>query len=58
MPGSSLRGVTDYGLYDRMIGVRLPAGARNFSLRDRVQTGPWAHPAPYPMGTGGSLPWW
>jgi hypothetical protein len=28
----------------------------NFSLRHSVQTGSWAHPASYPMGTGGSTP--
>jgi hypothetical protein len=38
----------------RMIGVRVPAGAGNFSLHDRVQTGSGAHPTSYPMGTRGS----
>jgi hypothetical protein len=42
---------TDYGLEDRMIGVRIPAGAGNFSLRYRVQIGSEAHPASYPIGT-------
>jgi hypothetical protein len=42
---------TDYGLEDRMIGVRVPAGAGNFSLRHRVQTSTGVHPASYPMGT-------
>jgi hypothetical protein len=46
----------DYGLDDRMIGVRIPAGAGNFSLRHHVQTGSGAHPASYLMRTGGSLP--
>jgi hypothetical protein len=32
------------------------AGAGNFSLLHRVQNGSWAHPASYPMGTGGSFP--
>jgi hypothetical protein len=36
-----------------MIGVRIPAGAVNFSLRHCVHTGSEAHPASYPMGTGG-----
>jgi hypothetical protein len=33
-------------------GVRLPAGAGDFSLNYCVQTGSDAHPASYPMGTG------
>jgi len=48
--------VTEYWLDDRMIGVRIPAGAGNFSLRHRVQTGSGAHVASYPMGTWGSFP--
>jgi hypothetical protein len=36
---SSVRIATGYGLYDRMIGVRFPAGVGNFALRDHVQTG-------------------
>jgi hypothetical protein len=32
-------------------GVRVPAGAGNFSLHHRVQTGSGAHPASYPMAT-------
>jgi hypothetical protein len=47
--------VTGYGLDDRMIGVRFPAGAGNFSLRPRVQTGSGAHPASYPVGNRGSF---
>jgi hypothetical protein len=43
---------TDYGLDDWMIGVRIPAGAGNFPLRHRVQTGSEARPASYPMITG------
>jgi hypothetical protein len=38
------------------VGIRIPAEAKNFSLRHRVQTGSGAHPASYPMGTGGSFP--
>jgi hypothetical protein len=45
-----------YGLDDRGSRVRLPAGAGNFSLHHRVQKGSEAHPASYPMGTGGSFP--
>jgi hypothetical protein len=44
------------GLDDRVIGVRIPAGAGNLYLRYRVRTGSGAHPASYPMGTGGSFP--
>jgi hypothetical protein len=47
---------TGYGLDDRIIGVRFPASAGNFSLRHRAQTGSGAHPASYPMGTGSSFP--
>jgi hypothetical protein len=43
--------VTGYELYDQMIGVQFPAGARNFSLQHHVQTASGAHPASYPMGT-------
>jgi hypothetical protein len=37
-------------------GVRVPAGAGNFSLHHRIQTGSGAHPASYPMGTRGCFP--
>jgi hypothetical protein len=47
---------TGYVLDDRMIVVRLPVGVGNFSLHHRVQTGSGAHPASYPLGTGGSFP--
>jgi hypothetical protein len=33
------------------IGVRSPAGAKDFSSSPCVQTGSEAHPASYPMGT-------
>jgi hypothetical protein len=33
------------------IGVRIQAGAGNFSLRHHVQTGSGDHPASYPIGT-------
>jgi hypothetical protein len=44
-----------YGLEDRGSRVRFPAGAGNFSLNHRVQTGSGTHPASYPMGTRGSF---
>jgi hypothetical protein len=47
--------VSDYGLDDRAIGVRSPAGAKDFSSSLCVQTGSGAHPASCPMGTGGVL---
>jgi len=37
-------------------GVQDPAGAGNFPLNHRVQTGSVAHPASYPVGTRGSFP--
>jgi hypothetical protein len=48
--------VSDYGLDDRAIEVRSPAGAKDFSSNLCVQTGFGAHPASYPMGTGGPFP--
>jgi hypothetical protein len=54
--GSSVGIATYYGLDDRMIGVRIPAEATNFSLRQCVHTGSGAHPASSQMGTGGSFP--
>jgi hypothetical protein len=45
-----------YGLDEPGSGVRLPAGAGNFSLHHRVQNGSGAYPASYPMGTRGSFP--
>jgi hypothetical protein len=45
--------VSDYGLDDRAIGVRSPAGAKDFSSSLCVQTGSGAHPASCAMGTGG-----
>jgi hypothetical protein len=44
-----------YKLDDRGSRVRFPAGAENFSLHHRVQTGCGTHPASYPMGTRGSV---
>jgi hypothetical protein len=37
-------------------GVQISAGTGNFSLHHRVQNGYGAHPASYPMYTGGSFP--
>jgi hypothetical protein len=48
--------VSDYGLDDRAIGVRSPVGAEDFYSSLSVQTGSGAHPASYPMGTGGPFP--
>jgi hypothetical protein len=48
--------VSDYGLDDRAIGVRSPAGAKDFSSSFYVQTGSEAHPASCTMGTGGPFP--
>jgi hypothetical protein len=48
--------VPDYGLDDRAIRVRSPAGARDFSSIRCVQTGSGAYPASSPMGTGGPFP--
>jgi hypothetical protein len=47
--------VSDYGLDDLAIGVRSPAGAKDFSSSLFVQTGSAAHPASCTMGTGGPL---
>jgi hypothetical protein len=54
-PHSAVGINTGYGLYDRGVGVRVPVGSE-FSLIHIVQTGSGAHPASYPMGTGGSFP--
>jgi hypothetical protein len=45
---------TAYGLDDRWIGVRVLVRSE-FSLLHIVQTGFGAHPASYPMGTGGKV---
>jgi len=50
---SSVGTATGYGLDDRMIGVRFPAGSGTLSLRYRVHTGSGAHPTSYPVGMGG-----
>jgi hypothetical protein len=48
--------VSDYGLDDRAIGIRSPAGPKDFSSILCVQTGSGAHSASCPMGTGGPFP--
>jgi hypothetical protein len=48
--------VSDYGLDDRVIEFRSPTRAEDFSSSPCVQTSSGAHPASYPMGTGGSFP--
>jgi hypothetical protein len=42
--------VSDYGLDDRAIEVRFPAGAKDFSYILCVQTGSGAHPASWVPG--------
>jgi hypothetical protein len=53
---SSVSIVSDYGLDDRAIGVRSPAGAKDFSSSLCVQTGSGAHPVSCTMGTGCPFP--
>jgi hypothetical protein len=53
---SSVRIVSGYGMDDRAIAVRSPAGAKDFSSSLCVQTGSEAHPASCTMGTGGTFP--
>jgi hypothetical protein len=48
--------VSDYGLDDRAIGVRSPAGEEDFSSSLCVQTSSEAHPASCTMGTRGPFP--
>jgi hypothetical protein len=50
--GSSVSIVSYYGLDDRAIEVRFPAGAKEFSSILCVQTGSGAHPASCTVGTG------
>jgi hypothetical protein len=54
--GSSGSIVSDYGLDDRVIGVRSPAGAKDISSILCVQTGSGAHPASCPMVPNGPFP--
>jgi hypothetical protein len=46
----------DYGLDDRAIEVRSPAGAKDLSSILCVQTGSGAHPTSCTVGTGGPFP--
>jgi hypothetical protein len=48
--------VSDFRLDDRAIEVRSPTGAEDFSSSPFIQTSSGAHPASYPMGTGGPFP--
>jgi hypothetical protein len=48
--------LSGYGLDDRAIVVRSPAGAMDFSPNLCVQTGSGAHPASCTMGTGVPFP--
>jgi hypothetical protein len=48
--------VSGYGLDDRAIEVRSPAGAKDFFSNLCVQTGSGAHPASCTMGTEGPFP--
>jgi hypothetical protein len=43
----------DYSVDKVTARVRLPAGARDFSLLDSIHIGSGAHLASYPVGTGG-----
>jgi hypothetical protein len=55
-PDSSVSIVSGYGLDDRSIEVRSPAGAKDFSSNLCVQTGSGAYPDSCTMGTGGPFP--
>jgi hypothetical protein len=48
--------VSDHELDDRVIGVRSPARAKDFSSNLCVHTGSGAHPASCPMGTEDPFP--
>jgi hypothetical protein len=47
--GSSVSIESDYGLDDQ---VSIPDRDKGFFIWPHVQTGPEAHPASYPIGTG------
>jgi hypothetical protein len=53
---SSISIVSDYGLDDRAIGVRSPAGVKDSSSFLSVQAGSGAYSASCPMGTGDTFP--
>jgi hypothetical protein len=48
--------VSDYGLDDCVVRVWSPAEVSDFFCGLCVQIGSGAHPASYPMGTGGPFP--
>jgi hypothetical protein len=52
-PGSSVSIVCGYGLNDRVIEVRFPSKAKDFSSNLCVHAGSGAHLASYATGTGG-----
>jgi hypothetical protein len=54
-PGSSVSIVSGYGLNDRVIEVRSPAEAKDFSSSLCVQIGSGSHPASCKMGTGSTF---
>jgi hypothetical protein len=49
--------MSDYGLDDQAIEVQSWAEANDITSSLCVQTCSEAHPASYPMGTGGPFPW-
>jgi hypothetical protein len=51
----TMKMLSGYVLNDPGVGVRVPVG-QEFSVLHVVQTGSGAHPASYPMGTGGTFP--
>jgi hypothetical protein len=53
---SSVSIVSGYGLENRAIDVRPPAGSKDFTSSLYVQTGSGAHPTSCPMCTGGTSP--
>jgi hypothetical protein len=55
-PGSSVSIESGYWLEDRAIGVRSPAGAKDFSSNLCVHSGSGAHPASCTMGNAGPFP--
>jgi hypothetical protein len=55
-PVSSVSIVSGYGLDDRAIEVRSPAGVKDVSSNLCVQTGSGVHPASCTMGTGDHCP--
>jgi hypothetical protein len=56
MGGSGIAQSYSAGLRAGWSGVWIPAGAGNFSLHHRVQTGSEAYPTSYPMSNRGSFP--